>query len=264
MKSLVKRIAEFLLILTVILATSLLTTTNNSQAQSLTDHSKHSSSVINKMANYFSIPKLSSQRTANQQPTIQSRKLNTSNKRVLKKNLGKIQVTHLSSNLNNKSIKKKVSTSAQDESQSVPIAGLGIGTDNPDSEINGNFTTNSNIDFFLSYDGTNYSYDPSGEALTQFSAYIFPDEPDYSYLPIVDENNNVIGFPIKFNHSGEFVLPFEVENSSGVWSAPIYPQNDIEPADGSNRPVLNTLDNPVTTTTQVGLPFNVSWQGAQS
>ncbi|MDT8719633.1 hypothetical protein IAI10_23610 [Clostridium sp. 19966] len=66
----------------------------------------------------------------------------------------------------------------------------------------------------------------------------------------------------QFNTPAQYVPMIRAENSSNVWSSPVYPDFDIEPASGS-RPTAS-FNHALTSLVPKNLTFNVSWTSSQS
>lgn len=158
---------------------------------------------------------------------------------------------------------KLIRANDSSSSSSQPTVGYEILIDNPSSEVNGNPTIQSKIDVIASAnsDGSN-SYEAQNLA-KDISIPILPlSITDYSITKLVDNNNNLIGAQFQFNTPAQYVPMIQVENSSDVWSSPVYPDFDIEPSSGS-RPTAN-FDHALTPLVPKNLAFNVSWTSSQS
>lgn len=148
-------------------------------------------------------------------------------------------------------------------STNQPTAGFGMGADNPSSEINGNYTTQTKVDVLVS-SNTDGSTSYESQNLPKDIGYaIYPQATNnYTAIPLVDSNNNLVGIQFQFNSPAQYVVLIEAENSSGVWSNPIYPVINIEPTSGS-RPTAS-LDHPITSLVPQNIAFNVSWTSSQA
>ncbi|WP_234117406.1 hypothetical protein [Clostridium hydrogenum] len=158
---------------------------------------------------------------------------------------------------------KLIHANDSSSSSSQPTVGYDILVDNPSSEVNGNLTIQSKIDIIASAnsDGSN-SYEAQNFA-KDISIPILPlSITNYSITKLVDNNNNLIGAQFQFNTPAQYVPMIQVENSSNVWSSPVYPDFNIEPASGS-RPTAN-LDHALPGLVPKNLAFNVSWTSSQA
>ncbi len=106
---------------------------------------------------------------------------------------------------------------------------------NPESMINGAFTTDTLVYWFWTYNGVNYTYDPAGYDIVGY-AVVGIDENEYDYL--WDSDNNPIGFVTLFSEAGQHTFGYYAVNSNGDVCYKEFTRN-IEPADGNNRPVGN-------------------------
>ena len=112
-----------------------------------------------------------------------------------------------------------------------PVAELRATVLNPDSMIDGNFTTETQIAWLWSYDGENFTYDPDGDAITNMSIG------GISQNDILGTLVGDIGFVTQFQTAAQYHLTFQVQDSRGAWSNVAKYVFSIEPADGNTRPV---------------------------
>lgn len=136
---------------------------------------------------------------------------------------------------------------------SAPIAGLTYAVANPESLVNGKFTTDT-IVYWLWNDGTTaYTYDPDGDPITN----IFIDG-IYDYiLGNVTINDEVVGFATKITVPAEHELFFQVTDSNENYSNIVYYNFDVESADGNTRPICNII--PSNTQPYTNTPVFFDW-----
>jgi hypothetical protein len=154
--------------------------------------------------------------------------------------------------------KKLMSTLNSEEASTnkPPVANLAYAVLNPDSEINGKITTNTQIAWLMSYNGTNYTYDPDGDSITNITIAGIPQ--DSIVQTIVDSNKNIIGFVTQFKTAAQYTMLFQVQDSKGAFSNVYNATLSIEPADGSARPVCK-LNTPFSNLIRTGTEYNISW-----
>lgn len=117
-------------------------------------------------------------------------------------------------------------------SNSEFVMGLQLSAANPESVINGSPTTDTILYWLWSDGEEQYTYDPAGYDIVQY--YVFGIE-DYM-LGTLSIGDTVVGFATQFTEAGPQEFQYYAENSNGD----IYGTRcsiDIEPADGSKRPV---------------------------
>ncbi|MBD7911919.1 MULTISPECIES: carboxypeptidase-like regulatory domain-containing protein [Clostridium] len=137
-----------------------------------------------------------------------------------------------------------------------PVANLAYAVLNPDSEINGKITTNTQIAWLMSYNGTNYTYDPDGDSITNITVAGIPQ--DSIVQTLVDSNKNIIGFVTQFKTAAQYTMLFQVQDSKGALSNVYNATLSIEPADGSARPVCK-LNTSFSNLIKIGTEYNISW-----
>lgn len=121
-------------------------------------------------------------------------------------------------------------TTALAENQ-PPVAALQVAVLNPESMINGKFTTKTQIAWLWSYNGENFTYDPDGDAIADIRIG------GISNNDIIGTLTGNIGFATQFSTAGQYQLTFQVQDSQGAWSNIAKYGFSIEPADGNTRPV---------------------------
>ena len=113
----------------------------------------------------------------------------------------------------------------------APVADLRVTVLNPDSMVNGNFTTETQIAWLWSYNGENFTYDPDGDTITNMSIG------GISNSDLVGTLTGNIGFVTQFQTAAQYQLTFQVQDSRGAWSNVAKYTFSIGPADGNTRPV---------------------------
>lgn len=125
-----------------------------------------------------------------------------------------------------------------------PIPGLRYVILNPDSIINGQLTTNTQIAWLWSYNGEDYTYDPDGDLITQLTVNGISSEDIIGYL------TGNIGFVTRFTVPGQYYMTYKCADAEGAWSEDNTFVINIEPADGNTRPVCvinySTLETDIT------------------
>lgn len=84
-----------------------------------------------------------------------------------------------------------------------PVAELQPVILNPDSLINGQITTNTQIAWLWSYDGIDYTYDPDGDSISDMQIG------GISNSDIIGMMHGDIGFATQFTVAGQYQLPFK-------------------------------------------------------
>lgn len=112
-----------------------------------------------------------------------------------------------------------------------PVADLRATVLNPDSMIDGNFTTETQIAWLWSYNGEDFTYDPDGDEITNRSIG------GISQNDILGTLVGGIGFVTQFQTAAQYHLTFQVQDSNGAWSNVARYVFGIEPADGNTRPI---------------------------
>lgn len=145
-------------------------------------------------------------------------------------------------------VSKSVSVRAANQ---APVADLRVTVLNPDSMVNGNFTTETQIAWLWSYNGEDFTYDPDGDAITNRSIG------GISNSDLVGTLTGNIGFVTQFQTAAQYQLTFQVQDEKGAWSNVAKYTFSIEPADGNTRPVCQ-----IGTTSNTLLPgqlMMISW-----
>ena len=118
-----------------------------------------------------------------------------------------------------------------DDVNTPPVAALQVVILNPESMVNGNFTTETQLAWLWAYNGESFTYDPDGDDIVDMRiGGIFSDD-------IIGTLNGGIGFATQFNTAAQYILTFQVQDSRGAWSNVAQYAFQIEPADGNTRPV---------------------------
>ena len=118
-----------------------------------------------------------------------------------------------------------------DDTNTPPVAGLQVVILNPESMVNGNFTTETQLAWLWAYNGELFTYDPDGDEIADVKiGGISSDD-------IIGMLNGGIGFATQFSTAAQYILTFQVQDSRGAWSNVAQYAFQIEPADGNTRPV---------------------------
>lgn len=205
-------------------------------------------------------------------------KLNFKGKALNTNNIEKVKINDLK--LNNKNLNKKSNINTEnikksnkkmnsnvsnalraqnDNTNNQPVANLAYAILNPESEVNGNITTNTQIAWLMSYNGTNYTYDPNGNAITNMNISGIPQ--GSIIKDIVDSNNNIVGFITQFNIPAQYIMSFQVQDSTGAYSNIFQATIPVESANGTVRPVCN-LDQSIPQSINAGQVYNISWNNS--
>ena len=136
---------------------------------------------------------------------------------------------------------------------SAPIAGLTYAVANPESIVNGSFTTDTII-YWLWNDGTTaYTYDPDGDDITNILI-----DGVYDYiLGNVTIGDEVVGFATQITEAAEHELFYQVVDSNGNYSNVVYYTFEIEPADGNTRPIC--IASPSNSDFFINTPVTINW-----
>lgn len=116
------------------------------------------------------------------------------------------------------------------EENHPPIASLKYAIINPDSLIDNNITTDTQIAWLWSYNGENYISDPDGDKITDINIDGIPSDAFLGYL------KDNIGFATKFNEPGQYILRFKCMDEHGLWSNIWSIAIPVESTDGNKRP----------------------------
>lgn len=138
-----------------------------------------------------------------------------------------------------------------DDVNAPPVAALQVVILNPESMVNGNFTTETQLAWLWAYNGNLFTYDPDGDEIADVKiGGISSDD-------IIGTLNGGIGFATQFSTAAQYILTFQVQDSRGAWSNVAQYAFQIEPADGNTRPVcgIGISSNKVT----VNQLMMVSW-----
>lgn len=76
------------------------------------------------------------------------------------------ETSFVTAGIDAQTVSQDVSVMAENQ---APVADLRVTVLNPDSMVNGNFTTETQIAWLWSYNGENFTYDPDGDAITNMS-----------------------------------------------------------------------------------------------
>jgi len=135
-----------------------------------------------------------------------------------------------------------------------PIPGLEYVILNPDSIINGNLTTNTQIAWLWSYNGENFTYDPDGDVITQITVTGISQQDIVGYL------YGGIGFVTQFSIPGQYYMTYKCADSEGAWSEDNTFIINAEPIDGNTRPVC--VINYSTLETDITSPIVWTWMNS--
>lgn len=144
-------------------------------------------------------------------------------------------------------INQSIATLAENQ---PPVAELQVVVLNPESMINGNFTTDTQLAWLWSYNGNNFTYDPDGDGIADMKIGGISSS---DIIGTVGE----IGFVTQFQQAGQYVLTFQVQDTNGAWSNIAQYSFTIESVDGNTRPVCRigySADK-----VYVGNPLVISW-----
>lgn len=119
-----------------------------------------------------------------------------------------------------------------------PVAELQPVILNPDSLVNGQITTNTQIAWLWSYDGIDYTYDPDGDSISDMQIG------GISNSDIIGMMQGDIGFATQFTVAGQYQLTFQVQDANGAWSNIAKYVVNVEPADGNTRPSCSIVYTP--------------------
>lgn len=119
-----------------------------------------------------------------------------------------------------------------------PVAGLQYLVLNPDSLINGRITTNTQIAWLWSYNGQDFTYDPDGDEIVNRMVDGIPSN------SIIGTVTGGIGFVTQFSAPAQYQMTYQVEDSNGALSNVLKVTVAVEPADGTQRPVINVTYTP--------------------
>lgn len=134
-----------------------------------------------------------------------------------------------------------------------PVAGLQYLIMNPDSLINGQITTNTQIAWLWSYNGQNFTYDPDGDAITNINIGGIPAN------SIIGSITGNIGYATQFSVSGQYVMTFQVQDARGALSNMLKIIINVEPADGNTRPTCAVTYNFTGAALRQERPLVISW-----
>ena len=138
------------------------------------------------------------------------------------------ETSFVTAGIDAQTVSQDVSVMAENQ---APVADLRVTVLNPDSMVNGNFTTETQIAWLWSYNGENFTYDPDGDAITNMSIG------GISNSDLVGTLTGNIGFVTQFQTAAQYQLTFQVQDARGAWSNVAKYTFAIEPADGNTRPV---------------------------
>ena len=127
---------------------------------------------------------------------------------------------------------EQVKTLSGDENN-PPVAALQVVVLNPESMINGNFTTETQLAWLWAYNGQSFTYDPDGDEITDIRIG------GISSSDIIGTITGNLGFATQCKTPAQYILTFQVQDSKGEWSNVAEYAFQIEPADGNSRPICN-------------------------
>lgn len=111
-----------------------------------------------------------------------------------------------------------------------PVAELRAVILNPESVVDGSYTTETQIAWLWSYNGVDFTYDPDGDELIERT------------IGGIEQSDIIgtvgdIGFVTQFQTPAQYILYFQVKDSKGALSNLASYSFKIEPSDGNTRPV---------------------------
>ncbi|WP_331655231.1 hypothetical protein, partial [Aminipila sp.] len=159
---------------------------------------------------------------------------------------------NLNSSMNTKSLETNIQAESLEENR-APIADLRYVIMNPETLINGNITTNTQIAWLWSYNGEDYTYDPDGDAI------ISKNLGGISQSDIVGMLTGDIGFVTQFSVPAEYIMTYQVTDEKGAKSNVYSIRIAVEPADGNTRPVCSLE---YTSPVQALSPVTINWQNS--
>lgn len=115
----------------------------------------------------------------------------------------------------------------------APVAGLKATILNPESMVNGQFTTQTQIAWLWEFNGEQFTYDPDGDTIVNMSIG------GISSNDIIGTISSGIGFATQCTTPAQYILTFKVQDSKGAWSNTAQYVFEIEPLDGNTRPVCH-------------------------
>lgn len=151
---------------------------------------------------------------------------------MLKQNYPEIAVPDklllASENISEDSVDNDVAVMAENQ---PPVAELRTSILNPESMVNGKFTTETQIAWLWSYNGQNFTYDPDGDAITDIKIG------GIANADILGTLQGNIGFVTQCKTAGQYQLSFQVQDARGALSNIAKYGFTIEPSDGNTRPI---------------------------
>lgn len=132
-----------------------------------------------------------------------------------------------SENISEESVDNDVAVMAENQ---PPVAELRTSILNPESMVNGKFTTETQIAWLWSYNGQNFTYDPDGDAIADIKIG------GIANADILGTLEGNIGFVTQCKTAAQYQLSFQVQDARGAWSNVAKYAFNIEPADGNTRP----------------------------
>lgn len=137
-----------------------------------------------------------------------------------------------------------------------PVAGLSYMIANPDTLLNGSFTTDTIIYWLWSNGTTDYTYDPDGDEIT--GRYLSGIN-DY-VLGSVTIGDTIVGFATQFTVAAQYRLEYFVIDEHNAVSDDLVYSFVVEAADGNRRPICKVSANTFTTIPGQSITFN--WSGS--
>ncbi len=114
-----------------------------------------------------------------------------------------------------------------------PVAELYAVILNPESVVNGNLTTATQIAWLWEYGDQHFTYDPDGDEIVSRSLNGVSSSDILGYL------SGDIGFVTQFQTPAQYIMTFQVQDENGAWSNVAQYMFAIEPTDGNTRPVCS-------------------------
>ena len=114
-----------------------------------------------------------------------------------------------------------------------PVAELYAVILNPESVVNGNLTTATQIAWLWEYGDQHFTYDPDGDEIVSRSLNGVSSSDILGYL------SGDIGFVTQFQTPAQYIMTFQVQDENGAWSNVAQYTFAIEPTDGNTRPICS-------------------------
>lgn len=146
---------------------------------------------------------------------------------------------------------------AERSTNTPPVAGLVYVVLNPETLVNGQISTATQIAWLWSYNGENYTYDPDGDAITNISIGGIPSD------SIIGSMSGNIGFATQFSTPGQYQMTYQVTDARGAKSNILKLVFNVEPVVGNTRPIMQAVFAPQDGRVYVSSPSAViSWKNS--